>query len=64
MSRQVAAWVPDALMAGADVVAMAVTTTGAVVLQARRPAAVAGAWAVVALRQGWLAVRAFRRSGG
>jgi hypothetical protein len=64
VSWQVAAWVPDALTCGADVVVTAATASGAVTLQARWLAAVAGVWAVLALRQGWLAVRAFRRSGG
>ncbi|MDX3758023.1 hypothetical protein [Streptomyces sp. AK02-04a] len=63
MNWQVAAWVPDALMAGTDVVVTALTATGAVMPKARWLAAVAGVWAVLALRQGWLAVRAFRRSG-
>ena len=57
MTWQVAVWGPDVVMAGADVVVTAVTTTGAVVLQARWLAAVA----VVVPRQGRLAVRAFRR---
>ncbi|MCX4452359.1 hypothetical protein OOK58_09560 [Streptomyces sp. NBC_01728] len=64
MTGTSAAWVPDALMAGVDVLVTAVAVAGAVVLQARWLAALAGVWAVVALRQGWLAARAFKRTGG
>jgi hypothetical protein len=46
-------------MAGTDVVVTALTATGAVMLKACWLAVLA----VLALRQGWLAVRAFRRSG-
>ncbi|WP_329530959.1 hypothetical protein OG568_08600 [Streptomyces sp. NBC_01450] len=46
---------------GLDVLVTAVAVTGAMVLQARWLAVVAGVWSVVALRQGWVAVRSFRR---
>jgi hypothetical protein len=57
-------WVRDAWTTGLDVLVAALAVAGAVVLQVRWMAAVAGVWAVLALRQGWLAVRAFRRSAG
>ncbi|ALV32246.1 hypothetical protein [Streptomyces sp. CdTB01] len=57
-------WARDVWVTGLDVLVTAVVMTGAVLLQARWLAALAGLWAVLALRQGWLAVRAFRRSGG
>ncbi|WP_020133885.1 hypothetical protein [Streptomyces sp. 351MFTsu5.1] len=58
------AWVRDAWMAGLDVTATGVSLAGAVVLQVRWLAGLAGVWAVLALRQGWLAVRAFRHGAG
>jgi len=61
--RKSAEWVRDALITGVDVLVAALAATGAVVLQARWLAAVAGVWSVLALRQGWLAVRVLRRSG-
>ncbi|MGQ4480200.1 hypothetical protein [Streptomyces sp. SAS_276] len=64
MTRNTGEWVRDAWMTGLDVLAAAIAVTGGVVLKARWLAAVAGVWAVLALRQGWLAVRAFRRSAG
>ncbi|MFI6352223.1 hypothetical protein ACIBJF_06040 [Streptomyces sp. NPDC050743] len=51
-------------MTGMDVLVAALAVTGALVLQARWLAAVAGVWSVLALRQGWLTVREFRRHGG
>ncbi|XUL85370.1 hypothetical protein ACQ86D_00600 [Streptomyces galilaeus] len=64
MTRDTSEWVPDAWMTGLDVLAAALAVTGGVVLNARWLAAIAGVGAVRALRQGWLAVRAFRRSAG
>ncbi|MFF0126206.1 hypothetical protein ACFYTG_10855 [Streptomyces mirabilis] len=57
-------WVRDACMTGLDALVAALAVTGAVVLQARWMAAVAGVWSVLALRQGWLTVREFRRHDG
>ncbi|MGQ4383493.1 hypothetical protein [Streptomyces sp. SAS_270] len=54
----------DAWMAGLDVMVTGVSVAGAVVLQVRWLAGLAGVWAVLALRQGWLTVRAFRRGAG
>ncbi|MET7378375.1 hypothetical protein ABZT08_06030 [Streptomyces sp. NPDC005526] len=51
-------------MTGLDAGAAVLAGTGAVVLQARGLVVVAGLWAVLALRQGWLAVTVFRRSRG
>ncbi|MFF0130340.1 hypothetical protein ACFYTG_32290 [Streptomyces mirabilis] len=56
-------WVRDAWMTALDVLVTAVVVTGAMLLQVRWLAALGGVCAVLALRQGWLAVRAFRRSG-
>lgn len=57
-------WVRDAWMTGVDVLVTAVQWTGAVLLRAHWLAALAGVWAVLALRQGWLTARAFRRGRG
>jgi hypothetical protein len=51
-------------MTGVDVVVTVVQVTCAVLLQARGLAALAGVWAVLSLRQGRPAVRAYRRAGG
>ena len=64
MIRNSTEWVRDAWMTGLDVLAAVLAVTGAVVLQVRWLAAVAGVWSVLALRQGWLSIRGFRRSGG
>ncbi|MFF0125817.1 hypothetical protein ACFYTG_08860 [Streptomyces mirabilis] len=64
MTRNTGEWERDAWMTGLDVLAAVLAVTGAVAWQARWLAAIAGVWAVLALRQGWLAVRAFRRSAG
>ncbi|MEV0743233.1 hypothetical protein AB0I51_46730 [Streptomyces sp. NPDC050549] len=64
MTRNAGEWVWDAWVTGLDVLVAVLAVMGAVVLQARWLAAVAGVWAVLALRQGWLAVRAFRRRAG
>lgn len=64
MTGDTGEWVWDAWVTGLDVLVAALAVTGGVVLQARWLAAIAGIWAVLALRQGLLAVRAFRRSAG
>ncbi|WP_405521860.1 hypothetical protein OG426_01750 [Streptomyces canus] len=64
MIRNSAEWVRDAWLNGLDAAVAVLAVTEAVVLQARWLAAVAGLWLVLALRQGRLAVRAFRRSVG
>lgn len=51
-------------MTGLDAVVAALAVTGTVVLQARRLAAVAWVWSVLAPRQGCLTVREFRRHSG
>lgn len=60
MARNSADWVRDAWFAAADAIIAALAVAGAVALQARWLAAVAGLWSVLALRQGWLVIRAFR----
>ncbi|MFE7857878.1 hypothetical protein [Streptomyces sp. NPDC057403] len=60
MARNSTEWVRDAWFAAADAAVAALAVAGAVVFQARWLAAVAGLWSVLALRQGWLVVRAFR----
>ncbi len=64
MIRNSAQWVRDACVTGLDALVSALAVTGAVVLQARWMAAVAGVWSVLAVRQGWLTAREFRRHGG
>ncbi|WP_019074971.1 hypothetical protein [Streptomyces hokutonensis] len=64
MIRNTGEWVWDAWVTSLDVLVAALAVTGAVVLQARWLAAIAGVWAVLAVRQGLLAVRAFRRRAG
>lgn len=56
-------WVRDAWMTGVDMLVTAVQWTG-VLHRAHWLAAPTGVWAVLALRQGWLTVRAFRRGRG
>ncbi|NEA59649.1 hypothetical protein G3I60_37190 [Streptomyces sp. SID13666] len=53
-------WVRDGWVAAADLLMTVCALTGALALHARGLAALAGLWAVLTLRQGWLAVRARR----
>ncbi|WP_433456511.1 hypothetical protein ACQPXS_47080 (plasmid) [Streptomyces sp. CA-142005] len=55
-------WLRDAWVTGLDMLVVALTLTGTVLVRASWLAALAGVWAVLALRQGWLAVRAFQRA--
>ncbi|WP_329468451.1 hypothetical protein [Streptomyces sp. NBC_01431] len=53
-------WRGDALAAGADTLIAAGLLIAAVTLQVRWLAGLSGVWAILALRQSWLTVRARR----
>jgi hypothetical protein len=62
--QHVAPWVRDAWVTGVDLLITAALITASVLVHARWLAAVAGLWAVLALRQGYLAVRTGRSGRG
>ncbi|WP_181808231.1 hypothetical protein [Streptomyces shenzhenensis] len=61
MIHHVAQWMRDAWLTGLDVLVAGLAVTGAVMLQLRWPAVVAGVWSVLALRQARLTARECRR---
>jgi hypothetical protein len=62
VTRHTAPWVHDAWVTGVDLLVTAALIAAGVLVHSRWLAGLAGLWAVLALRQGYLAVRS-RRSG-